>query len=198
MFLVAAEPRWDIRGSLPLNNHAPETALWLGSSCMSQGPGNQKRKILRRSLFVALALTIFVGGIAWVRSRAALTLMERKLVGSWIADPSGEEQPPGARRTFTFTSDRRVTGRVVDSVGATVGELMGDKDETWFIDGQTLFIRRGRKGQPSLRDRISGDVFVWEQWPIASLSDDVLVIGNETWGRRFALKPAATSPNRPE
>jgi hypothetical protein len=182
---------------MALANPAPETVLSLGHSCMSQGPGNQPSKTLRRSLFIAVAVTIFVGGIAWVRSRAALTLMERKLADSWIADPSGEEQLPDIRRIFTFTTDRRVTGRVVDGLGATVGALMGDKDETWFIDGQTLFIRRGRKSKPSLRERISGDVFVWDRWPIASLSDDVLVIGNETWGHRYVLKRAAIIPTSP-
>jgi hypothetical protein len=159
------------------------------------GDVNRNGIVVRRRLGIAaLLLTVFVVGVLWVRSRADLTPMERQLVGRWIM-----EQSPGVTRVMTLASDRRVTIR--DSAtgsGAILGEVLGDKDEIWFVDGQTLFIRRGRKGLPSLRDRISHNVFVWDQWPIASLSDDVLVIGNEAWARRFVLKRAATSPNRPE
>jgi hypothetical protein len=158
-----------------------------------EGHASRNGMIVRRWLVIAALLTVFVVGVLWVRSRAALTPMERKLVGRWVM-----EQSSGTRRFMTLASDRRVTIRdFANGSGAILGEVVGAKDEIWFVDGQTLFIRRGRKGQPSLRDRISGNVFLWDQWPIESLSDDVLVIGNETWDRRFVLKRAAINPKSP-
>ena len=69
-----------------------------------------------------------------------------------------------------------------------MGDILGDKDETWFVDGQKIFIRRGRKDSPSLLELIFGNVFRWDQWPIASLTDDTLLIGDESWGQRVVLK----------
>jgi len=159
-----------------------------------EGHGSRNGMIVRRCLLIAALLTVFVVGVLWVRNRAALTSTERKLVGRWVM-----EQSPDVTRVMKLASDRRVTIRdCTNGSGAIVGEVAGDKDETWFVDGQTLFIRRGRKGLPSLRDTISGNVFLWDELPIASLSNDRLVIGNETWGRRFVLKRAAISPNSPE
>ncbi len=138
---------------------------------------------LRRPLLLVAVLALIVVGLLCARHRWFLTSTEWKLVGSWV-----RADLPATMRVVTFASDRRATGRVVDRSGATVGEILGDKDETWFVDGQTVFIRRGRKGSPSLLELVSGNDFRWDQWPIASLTDDTLVIGDESWGQRFVLK----------
>jgi hypothetical protein len=147
------------------------------------GLGGQIEKPLRRAIVLVALLALIVAGLLCARHRWFLTSTERKLVGSWVRADS-----PATMRVVTFASNRRATGRVVDRSGATGGEIFGDKNETWFVEGQTVFIRRGRKGSPFLLERISGNVFRWDQWPIGSLTDDTLVIGDESWGQRFVLK----------
>jgi hypothetical protein len=137
-------------------------------------------KPLRRAIVLVALLTLIVAGLLCAQHRWLLTATERKLVGSWVMADS-----PTTTRVLNFTSDRRATGRVVDRSGATVGEIFGDKDETWFVDGQTVFIRRGPKGSPSLLELISGNDRLWEEWPIVSLTDDTLVVGNERWSLRL-------------
>ena len=84
-----------------------------------------------------------------------------------------------------------MTGRVVDRFGGPIAEILGDKDEAWwFVDDQTVFVRRGRKGSPSVLERISGNDFRWEQWPIVSLTDDALVIADQAKTYRFDFKLA--------
>ena len=145
--------------------------------------GRSERPLRRQLLLVAL-LALVVVGLLWMRHRGVLTSTERKLVGSWVRADS-----PRTRRVLTFATDRGVTGRVVDRFGGPIAEILGDKDEAWwFVDDQTVFIRRGRKGSPSVLERISGNDFRWDQWPIVSLTDDTLVLGNESWGQRFVRK----------
>jgi hypothetical protein len=142
--------------------------------------GGRIDKSLRRPILIVGVLAIVVAGLLCAPHRWLLTSTERKLVGSWARADS-----PTTTQVFIFASDRRVTGRVVGRSGATVGEVLGDKDETWFVDGQTVFIRRGRKGSPSLLELVSGNDFRWEQWPIVSLTDNTLVVGNESWSLRL-------------
>src|ERR1700683_2245429 len=87
-------------------------------------------KPLRRAIVLVALLTLVVAGLLCARHRWFLTSTERKLVGSWVRADS-----PTTTEVFTFASDRRVTGRVVDRSGATVGDILGDNDETWFVDG---------------------------------------------------------------
>ncbi len=149
------------------------------------GLGGRIERPLRRELLLVAVLALVVAGLLWMRHRTSFTSTEGKLVGSWVRADS-----PTTTRVFNFTSDRRATGRIVDHSGATIAEIFGDKDETWFVDGQTVFIRRGRKGSPSLLELISGNVFRWEQWPIVSLTDDALVIADQAKTYRFDFKRA--------
>jgi hypothetical protein len=189
---------WAFKGKLAAYPTFSKTRLPTPGYRSMEGHLNPNRKPLRRSLVLAALLMALLVGVLWARSRTALTPTERKLVGSWIMDPSLTKLAPGSARVMTFASNRRVTMRdVANDSGAILGEVLGDKDETWFIDGHTLFIRRGRKGSPSLREVISGDVFNWDELPIASLSDNEIVIGNENWGHHLVLNRAVTSPHRP-
>jgi hypothetical protein len=157
------------------------------------GLGGQIEKPLRRAIVLVALLALIVAGLLWVRHHAALTSTERKLVGSWVMADS-----PATTKVFNFAPDRAVTARIVDHSGAMVGEVLGDKNEIWLVDGQTVFIRRGRKGSPSLLERISGNDRLWDRWPIASLTDDTLVIGDESWGKRFVLTRRPAGPHRSE
>jgi hypothetical protein len=148
-----------------------------------RGLGNRSEMLRRRALVPAVLLAVVVAGLLWVRHRASLTAMERKLVGSWVSDDS-----PRTMRVLTFAADRRVTGRVVDRLGGPIAEILGDKDETWFVDGQTVFVRRGRKGSASYVERVTGRDFLWDQWPIASLTDDTLVVADRAKSYRFDFK----------
>jgi hypothetical protein len=56
---------------------------------------------------------------------------------------------------------------------------------------------RGRKGLPSLRDRLTGNVYLWDRWPIASLSHDELVIADDAKTHRLVWKRAALNPEPP-
>jgi hypothetical protein len=146
--------------------------------------GTRIAKPPRRAFAFATLLTLVAFGVWCVQNRTALNATERKLVGSWIGPDSA-----GRAEAFTFAPHRRITSRVVNRSGATVGKgALGDKDEIWFVDGQTILIRRGRKGQPSLVERVSGNDYLWDKWPIASLTDDTLVIGDENWSQRFVLR----------
>jgi hypothetical protein len=83
----------------------------------------------------------------------------------------------------------------VNSSGALVDEILGH-DSVWFIEGQTVFIRMVRKPQPSLREMISGDLFAWNRIPISSLSEEILVVGDASWGHRYVMKRAAENRSR--
>jgi hypothetical protein len=151
-----------------------------------RGLGGRIGKPRRRLLVFVALLALVVAGVLWVRSRASFTSTERKLVGSWIMADS-----PGTTRVITFASDRRVTARLVDRSGATVGEILGDKDEIWYVDGQNVFIRRGPKAVRSLFDLVPGHNQIWERWPIRSLTDDTLVIGEKIPSQDIVLKRTA-------
>lgn len=146
------------------------------------------RTIQRRWFAITALLLVSLLGLLLARNSLTLTPTARRLVGSWTTPGPGG---PGVTRTWTFRSDRRVTIRDdSDKSGLVVGEVTGDDDATWFVEGQTIIIRR----QPtaSLIDRALGKNVLWDRMPIVSLSDDVLVIGNAAY--RVVLKRAATDP----
>jgi hypothetical protein len=136
------------------------------------------------ALLVALAV-----GIVWARSGAALNDGERKLVGTWVRD-----QSPGVKRLLTLESKRRVHAFDVNQANVVVGEVLGDKDEKWYADNQDLFIRRGRKGRPTLRELLGDSSNRWDQWHITFQSDDTLIL--ESQGSRWVLKRAPDEASR--
>ena len=140
------------------------------------------RVLRNRRTAVALAalLIALVVGIAWARNRHSLTASEQKLVGTWI-----REQLPGVKRVLTLDSNRRVHACDVNASNVVVAEVLGDKHETWYVDNQNLFIRRGRKGQPTLREWLGDSSNWWDKWHITFQSGDTLII--ESQGARFAM-----------
>ncbi len=128
-------------------------------------------------------------GIVWARSGAALSAGERKLVGTWVRD-----QSPGVKRVLTLESNLRVRACDVNAANVVVGEVLGDKDERWYADDQGLFIRRGRKGRPTIRELLGDSSNRWDQWHITFQSDDTLIL--ESQGSRWVLKRAPDEGSR--
>jgi hypothetical protein len=151
----------------------------------------RNRTILRRFVAVAGSLVLLIGGAWLVGKRRGLTSTEEKLVGTWtMPSPVGA----GLTRAWIFGTDRSVTiGDLANKSGPFVSEVTSDGEATWFVDGQTLVIRKQRSGS-SFFDEIWGQRYNIDRLPIASLSDDVIELGNEAWGTyRVVLKRESAS-----
>jgi hypothetical protein len=137
-----------------------------------------RKATLRRMLNVAAALIATAIGVAGIRNRGALTADERTLVGTWVHD-----QYTFPKRVMTLDSNRSVHVRDVNEAGSTVAEVIGDKNECWYVDENCLFIRRGKKGQPALTERLTGRSHWWDEWHIVLESGDTLVMEGSPFGQ---------------
>jgi hypothetical protein len=153
------------------------------------GQRSRLQAISRRCFAITALLLLALIVLPLARNTRTLTPTERRLVGSWTT-PS--PQGPRITRVWAFTSDRRVMIRdISDETGAVAGEASGD-EATWFVDGQTIVIRR--PGTASLFERALGmRKDSWDRYPIVSVSDDALVIGYEVY--RVVLKRSTIDPS---
>jgi hypothetical protein len=144
-----------------------------------------RRALRNRRTAVALAALpiALVVGILWAGNRHALTASEQKLVGTWIRDYS-----PGVKRVLTLEASRHVHACDVNVANVVVAEVLGDNQETWYVADQNLFLRRGRKGRPTLREWLGDSSNWWDKWHITFQSSDTLIL--ESQGARFAMTRA--------
>jgi hypothetical protein len=149
-------------------------------------PRNRKTWFALAALFVAIA-----AGVVWARNRVGLTANEQKLVGTWVHD-----QYTFPKRVMTLDSNRTVHVRDVNETGVTIGEVIGDQNEWWYVADNRLLIRRGKKGASTLIERISGRAHWWDELHIALLSGDTLVLEGGPHGQSWKRMPpgSAASP----
>jgi hypothetical protein len=153
-------------------------------AAVGRGLRNRRTAVALAALPIALVV-----GILWAGNRHALTASEQKLVGTWIRD-----QSPGVKRVLTLDASRHVHACDVNAANVVVAEVLGDKQETWYVADQNLFLRRGRKGRPPLREWLGDSSNWWDKWHITFQSADTLIL--ESQGARFAMTRAADDPAR--
>ena len=149
-----------------------------------------RKTTLRRSLVVVSALIAVLVVIVWVRMNSALTAEERSVAGSWIIN-----QMPGRTGVYTFTTDRQFFASDLNSSGVPINEDPPAPGERWFVQNDTLLIRRSKGGPFGLYNLLPW-IHADLNWHIISLSDDTLIVDGGPGTKPLVWKRSPTTAGR--